>query len=220
MEVNEDTQMENYAFGYPKQCTKCMSFSSHPHQLRVQPYLKDSESNNKVMLIGQDPTIYRKPERVKYVLMLDEENGQLRRWLAGLFNGNNFEAITLYATNLVKCSFDQAPYSSLQGTISFLKPYFEQCKGYLIKEIARFKPDLILTLGEPAHRLFISILDNQKDFLFPMKEAFTGEFKKAMLEGIEFQYSPCLHIKTFRVAETYGDMVGQFKNTLKQYLER
>lgn len=204
--------------GYPKKCTKCSSLSGVTPILRVKPYLKKG-TKSRIMLIGQDPTIYRNPERVEYVLMLDQEKGQLRRWLTGLLGVENFQATTLYATNLVKCSFEKPPYTTLKGTMKFLKPYFELCKSYLIEEITKFKPHLVLTLGEPAHRLFINCLDNAEEFDKPMKDAFAGKFREARLRSVKFQYSPCLHIKTFRVAETYGDKTKEFKKSLTSYFK-
>ena len=50
-----------------------------------------------------------------------------------------------------------------------------------------------------------------------MQEAFTGNFKKVTIEQHEFDYSPCLHIKTYRVAEVYGEGVIKFKKGLANY---
>lgn len=36
-------------------------------------------------------------------------------------------------------------------------------------------------------------------------------FATVQVDGHEFQYSPCLHITTFRVAEKYGSRVGKFR---------
>jgi uracil-DNA glycosylase len=171
------------------------------------------------MLIGQDPTIYKNQEKIDTVLDLDKENGQLRRWLTQLFGSENFERLSIYATNLVKCLFDKPPTIMLEGGFHFLKPYFAQCKDYLVKEIIEFKPALALTFGEPAHKLFIALLDNSSDFEEGMEGAFTGVFKKAELQGFKFDYSPYLRIKTFRVADTYGDSVKKFKDGLADYLK-
>jgi len=74
-----------------------------------------------------------------------------------------------------------------------------------------------LALGEPAHKLFVSILDNQSDIPGSMRAAFTGQFIKAKFNGFGFDYSPCLHIKTFRVAEVYGESVQRFKQGIVAY---
>ena len=50
-----------------------------------------------------------------------------------------------------------------------------------------------------------------------MKEAFTGHFIRANYNGIEFDYSPCLHIKTFGVTEKYGESVQRFKENMSSY---
>ncbi len=209
--------MDNYSFGYPKQCSKCSGLPNIHIGPTVQPYYQEGDQRG-IMLIGQDPTIYKNQEKINAVLDLDSEKGQLRRWLTQLFGSENFDRLSIYATNLVKCYFDKPPTLMPEGGFHFLKPYFKQCKDYLVKEIMEFKPALALTFGEPAHKLFITLLDNGNDFGGTMQEAFTGRFKKAKLDGFEFDYSPCLHIKTFRVAETYGESIQKFKAGLKEWL--
>lgn len=208
--------MNEHSFGCPEQCTRCVSLSEV--RLRLVPSYFKEGGEPKLMLIGQDPTIRQQPDRVKQVLMLDDQNSQLSRWLREeVFGESNFSSMTLYATNLVKCSFDEPP--SRLGGLKFLRPYFANCKDHLAKEISRFQPTLLLTLGEAAHKLFITTLDNREDIEEDMKEAFTGRFIRAKLRGMEFDYSPCLHIKTFRVAETYGDKLKRFKRGLADYLK-
>jgi len=210
-------EMAKYSFGYPTQCTRCASLSKAKVSLRVGPYFKEGDKV-RAMLIGQDPTIYRRPERVRCVLMLDQPKGALSRWLREeVFGKNYFDSLTLYATNLVKCAFHEPP--SRLGGLKLLRPYFHNCKDHLAKEISGFQPTLVLTLGEAAHKLFITTLDNRDDVAGRMKDAFTGEFVRAKLRGIEFDYSPCLHIKTFRVAKTYGDRLKNFERGLEAYFK-
>jgi uracil-DNA glycosylase len=204
-----------YRFGYPQHCTKCKVFSKTAVNLQVDPYYQSS-GNLRLMLIGQDPTIFNDPERVKQVLMLNESNGQLALWLKDLI-GKGYDFVTLYATNLVKCTFGMPPSTTREGGLKFLQPYFEICKDYLVKELNGFAPNCVLTLGEPAHMLFRSILDNAATIPETMQTAFSGRFIKARLGELEFDYSPCLHIKTFRVAEVYGEKVGTFKEGMKSY---
>ena len=208
--------VDNYAFGYPRECDRCAELGGAKLSLRVLPFYHPG-GTPRLMLIGQDPTIRRHPERVKYVLMLDQPNGQLSRWLRELMGPENLESCTLYATNLVKCSFAQPPSDTRQGGLKFLGPYFDNCKGYLAEEIGAFQPTLVLTLGEPAHRLFISTLDKGDMIAQRMKDAFTGAFVRGRVGGVEFDYSPCLHIQGFRVAETYGSGVNRFKEGLSRY---
>ena len=211
-------------FGYPVKCELCSEFDNKPRNIeKIDPYFQKGDKI-KLLLIGQDPTIFDKPERVNTVLMLNEKkgrNGQLRKWLEKeLFGEENFKKIELYATNLVKCQFGNPPTASQEGALKFLKPRFEKCKKYLFKEIEKFKPMIVLTLGESAHKLFakeLEIIDGQ--ISFKMKEDFKGEFYNARLKNITFEYSPCLHIKTFRVAETYGRQVFDFKKKLLERIE-
>ncbi len=204
---------EEYAFGYPEKCDRCTSVD-----LQVKPYLKNS-NGVRVMLIGQDPTIHKKNDRVKRVLMLDQPNSQLSRWLRNLFGEETFNSLIIYATNLIKCSFPEPPYTTAKGTIKKLKPYFEKCNEYLRSELVNFRPELVLTLGEPAHKLFVSFLDNADDLIDSMQGAFTGRFAKASKDGLEFDYSPCLHIRTFRVDDVYGDRVRRFKEGISAYFK-
>ena len=68
--------------------------------------------------------------------------------------------------------------------------------------------------------LFVSLLDNSSEMSKEMKNAFTGRFVRARLHGFEFDYSPCLHIQTFRVAEKYGAKVEDFKRSLLTYFDK
>jgi uracil-DNA glycosylase len=205
-------------FGYPTNCYKCNTSNECEEknlELNVKPFYQE-RNNFRLMLIGQDPTIFVKKERVKQVLMLDEPNGQLRRWLENLLGKDTFGNFTVYATNLIKCTFPKPP-STYSGKY-FLKPYFEICKNYLEQEVLNFRPNLILSFGEPAHRYFSSIFDNSAEIGNTMQSAFGNDLKffKAKINGFEFSYSPSLHIKTFRVAETYGKKIEKFKTALKR----
>jgi len=206
---------DNYKFGYPKNCTLCQSFDSSI-RLTVKPHYKTG-SQTKIMLIGQDPTIFKDPDknRVKEVLMLDQENGQLKRWLRNFIGSKNFEQSEIYATNLIKCTFPTPP--STRGKEEVLAPYFDCCQQYLLKEIENYKPTVVLTLGEPAHKLFLTKVQSDEIIPTAMNKAFTGRFYRVKVNSIPFDYSPCLHIKTFRVAETYGDKVKTFKNGIEHY---
>ena len=206
-----------YEYGYPHSCIKC-SYSNDCLEkvivLNVGPFYHQGNAF-KLMLIGQDPTIFKDKERVKQVLILDEQNGQLRRWLEDLFGKEIFNSFTIYATNLIKCTFPKPP-STYRGK-HFLKPYFENCKNYLQQEVLNFKPNLVLTFGEPAHRYFSSMFDNSEEIGSTMQSAYGNDMKffKARIKEFEFSYSPSLHIKTFRVAETYGPKIEKFKTALK-----
>lgn len=213
---------DSFSFGYPEQCTKCASISPNLHcqlvGLKVGPFIQQG-GGLKVMLIGQDPTIFRKPERVKKALMLDQPNAQLKCWLKDLFGDRNFQSLTLYATNLVKCTYSAPPSTAPGGGLEILRPYFENCREYLVEELLTFQPRVVLTLGEPTHQLFVSLLDNRDVIPDNMQKAFTGQFTKARFKGFEFDYSPCLHIKTFRVAEVYGEKVQAFKRGVLAYFD-
>lgn len=209
--------MDIYKFGYPEQCDRCKNLPYIKLKLPT-PYHNKVTSNKRVMLIGQDPYIYRDPDRVKCVLMLDQQNSQLSKWLTEVLGESSFNEVELYATNVVKCPVKRESSTSPKRVLSLLQLCFDYCKDYLVGEIGNFKPTIVLTFGEPAHKLFISILDNNDLFKDSMKEAFTGDFIKASVRTVSFQYSPCLHIKTYRVADTYGNQVEEFKINLRSIL--
>jgi uracil-DNA glycosylase len=207
-----------YLYGYPHECNDCASIGGDPgRSLKVAPYLREG-TRFRLMLVGQDPTVRRRPERVKHVLMLDQPNGQLSRWLRGLFNPATFDRLTIYATNVVKCSFSKPPSDFEPGGLAFLTPYANTCRQHLVKELSAYQPDLVMTLGEPSHKVFRLMLDQPDVVGEEMKDAFTGSFVRASVDGFEFDYTPCLHIQTFRVAETYGQRVNSFKEGLANRL--
>ena len=210
--------METFEFGYPRECAICNSSNGFSGNLKVKPYFQKGTMNKSVMLIGQDPTIYNNPDRVKYVLMLDQENGQLKRWLReDVFDQAIFDSVKLYATNLVKCTLNAPPGTNSKDK-TILQSCFVKCKSYLVKEIELFKPDLIITFGEPTHKLFSTLIDNSASHVYTMQNDFIGQFQEVTLNGLNFLYSPCLHIKTFRVAKVYGEKIKLFKGSLAAVL--
>ena len=79
----------------------------------------------------------------------------------------------------------------------------------------------MLTFGEPTHKFCIELLDQyDSKEKGAMKKAFTGQLYKVGMNGFEFSYSPCLHIKRYRVADDYGDKVKRFKDTLRNNLTK
>ncbi len=211
--MTQSEMFEPFQFGYPECCADCGDLSINRSE-RVSPYFQKG-NEFKLMIIGQDPTIFTRPQRVRHVLMLDDKNGQLSRWLRELIGSDVYNSITIYATNIVKCTFNKPPSASQEGGLNVLRPFFSNCKKYIEKELVLFSPTCVLALGEPTHKLFSSILEFRPPDT--MQKAFTGEMFKAKYKGLEFDYSPCLHIKTFRVAETYGKSVAIFKNSIKDY---
>ncbi len=206
-----------YKFGYPEQCDRCKYLPYIKLKL-PRPYHNNVTSSKKVMLIGQDPYIHRDSDRVECVLMLNQGNGQLARWLRDVLGEHRFNGVELYATNVVKCPVIRESSTSARGVLSLLQSCFDYCKDYLVEEIDSFRPTTVLTLGEPAHRVFFPILDNNDLVKGSMKEDFTGEFIQASVRSVTFQYSPCLHIKTYRIADTYGKQVEKFRYNLQNAL--
>lgn len=125
--------------------------------------------------------------------------------------GDDFNNITIYATNLVKCTFKNPPSGKKN-----LTGFFKLCRQYLIKEIVNYQPNLLLTLGEPAHQLFLELIKDKSSIRPKMKDAIKEGFHEVEVNGTRFIYSPSLHITTYRVADTYGKTIQQFKDALRK----
>lgn len=207
-------------FGYPSECELCKG-SIEYEGLKVKKAFYRVGNEKRLMLIGQEPTIRKDKERVNVPLMLDDTNSQLYKWLRQSIFGEEFERMTLYATNIVKCSFNKPPSEQVVGGKKFLERYFINCQEHLKNEINSFKPTILLGLGEPVH-IYLSQIFGEETKNVSMKNSFTGKFKFIGLIDSEhkFYYSPCLHIQNFRVAETYGDAVKDFKLGVKEILKR
>jgi uracil-DNA glycosylase family 4 len=206
--------MDEYDYGYPFKCKLCTNLFYNCSSLTTKPYLIEN-GNTRLMLIGQDPNIHN-GRGVNRVLDLDNENGQVRRWLINVFGESIFDTFTLYATNLVKCTLEQPPSES-SNVLKLLQTYFRYCQTYLLREISLFKPNFVLSFGETAHELFYKILSDSGDLTSTMRKDFTGTFSKVRVGEISFLYSPCLHIRTFKIADAYGDKIKEFKINIKRY---
>jgi uracil-DNA glycosylase len=208
--------MDEYDYGYPLSCKLCLDLFHECPSLITRPYLT-TNGNARLMLIGQDPLVHSF-KTVNRVLDLDNEHGQLRRWLVSVFGESIFDAFTLYATNLVKCSLEKAP-SDNNSNMKLLQTYFRNCRTYIFREISLFKPDFVLAFGEPAHELFFEILSDAGDLTSSMRKDFTGSLSKVRVGDTSFLYSPCLHIRTFMIADSYGDRTKEFKMNIKRYFQ-
>lgn len=201
-----------YQFGYPQpSACKCEG-----GRLVARPYYTNRNTKS-LMLIGQDPTI--RSGEATTVLGFDDETSQLQIWLREVFGKTTLTTFTVYATNVVKCTFNALPSSQKGGALKFLKPLFTECKKHLESEISNFKPDYVFTFGEPTHLLFCSLLKDRPDRL-RMKDSFTGDFVELAFNGHRFKYSPCLHITTFRIAMKYGAKVDKLRRLTRETFER
>lgn len=211
--------MNVYQFGYPqKECKTCSHRDIICNACEISPFYKQ-EGQIKVMLIGQDPTIRRTDTQVKSVLMLTNDKvprSNLQRWIEDeVFGNSDYPKIQLYATNLVKCRFAEQPSNSKEGAYHFLELCFDNCVRYLREEIKSFRPSLVISLGETAHKLFCKELYPPENFSCKMNQDFSQIIPVKLKDtDIFFDYMPCLHITTFRVAKTYSNKINSFRNNL------
>lgn len=215
--------MNAYQFGYPqKECKACSHSEIICNAYEISPFYKE-EGQIKVMLIGQDPTIRRASIEVKSVLMLTNDKvhrSNLQKWIEEeVFGNSDYPKIQLYATNLVKCRFAKQPSNCKEGAYIFLESCFKNCVRYLREEIKSFRPSLVISLGETAHKLLCKELYPPKNFSCKMNQDFSKKIPVSLRDtDIFFDYMPCLHITTFRVAKTYGNKINSFRNNLSSLI--
>jgi uracil-DNA glycosylase len=168
------------------------------------------------MLIGKDPTIQRRPERVVQAFMLNDPNQRLPRWIRDDVIGDALDRVTVYATNAVKCRLQSVPQGESGKDV--LTRSFENCREYFRTEVTRFKPNVLVTFGEPCLRLFAVELASPA-LQSKMREDFTGCLRDASLAGVSFKYSPCPHMNTVaRHAHAYRQKLERLKVELGKAL--
>lgn len=199
------------SFGYPPTCCRGRG------ALNIRPYYHERDCL-RVMLIGQDPNIRNQADKVHTVLMLDRPNNPLARWIQDCIFGGEFDRPTIYATNLVKCRLDEAP-SRTPSPEGYLRPYFTVCKETLRLEIQRFRPQIVITFGQPAMRLFRECMHPKDADAIPgtMRRAFTGTaYCKVSAFDVTFDYVPCVHMNTAnRHKDVYGEPLRRFRDYLQ-----
>ena len=114
----------------------------------VPPYQGDSDI--KLIIIGQDPTIKNEKQRskIKYTLNLDKD-GALKRYIEQICKGLGISINNVYATNVFKYFYSEPPAK----TFDVLKKHLEPNIRLLNKELSAFPNIPIITLGEPVLKL-------------------------------------------------------------------
>lgn len=150
------------------------------------------------MLVGQDPTVAR--GKIHTVLDLENTRGSLYKYIVGaILEPVGLKLDDVYATDLVKCRFpdNQTPSAVAKKhdmtIMSFLSPFFRNCREWFLQEVTGIRPKIIVSFGEPVHQLLI------KEFGWAvptsMKEAFSNTYKVGVL-GDSAYYAPCIHINS------------------------
>jgi len=167
-------------FGYPP---SSLCDGSQCQYVVRQAFYKPGDIPFKIMLIGRDPRINKGAiERVTSVFMLNDPTSNLARWIRGkVIPTDIFDRVTIYATNVVKCTLNHKPDDPL------LIKHFKNYQNSLREEFENYKPNLVLAFGKLAHRLVSETLFEEVPSLFV--DAFTGDFH--VIDNV--LYSPCLH---------------------------
>jgi uracil-DNA glycosylase len=198
-----------------KNCIKCKE--KHNNYSPILSYSNKIENKKRIMFIGQDPTIKYGQDRVNIALMLNNDQGGIKKYLIELFGNNLFNDFTIFATNVVKCILKEKP-TEKYSVIDYLKPIFQNCKDYLIEEIDYFKPNFLFTLGEPAYQLFYSLLKNDNHpECYKFGKYFDGHLHDEKFREHYFKYSPIPHINSYKkIMEDYNEENFHVKNKQPQ----
>lgn len=121
----------------------------------IPPYF--GESDIKLIIIGQDPTIKNEKQRakIKSTLNLDKD-GALKRYVEQICIGLGISIKNMYATNVFKYFYSEPPAK----TFDVLKKHLSPNLCLLNKELSAFPNIPVLTLGEPVLEL---LSNNDKD---------------------------------------------------------
>jgi len=114
----------------------------------IKPFI--GNGNNKLIILGQDPTIKNEKSRknVEYTLNLDKKNS-LKTYIERICIGLGITIENVYATNLFKYFYTIPPAQTMDVLYAHLQPNLELLK----EEIFEFKNIPIITLGEPVLQL-------------------------------------------------------------------
>ncbi len=130
-------------------CTQARLLGDEVLTLKAKPWRGE---NPAIFLLWQDPTLSFR--EIEVVFELDSPNSELRKFVEKILKPLGKSIEDIYATNTIKCTISilQNPFSegkeknqrarvekrakeerlTLEG---FLRPFFENCKGYLEQEL-------------------------------------------------------------------------------------
>lgn len=114
----------------------------------VPPY--QGNSDIKLVIIGQDPTIRNEEQRKNITCTLNlDKAGSLTRYVEQICEGLGISIKNVYATNIFKYFYSEPPAK----TFDVLKNHLEPNLRLLSKELSTFPNIPVITLGEPVLKL-------------------------------------------------------------------
>lgn len=209
------------SMGFPGNCDDCIRAKTNAGlfhgeiEFKLRPFIGTRPS---VLLAGQDPTMAER--EVNCVLDLENEDGELYRHIVtDTLEPANLGLDNVYATDLIKCRFpdNQKPKLVAENhgmeIEDFLLPFFSNCRKWFLEEIEEIRPKIILSFGQPVHRMLI------EEFAWPvpsnMKEAFSRAYEVEVPIG-HVLYLPCVYGHTVAVHPYYKNLWPRFIQNLKE----
>lgn len=196
--------------GYLASCQLCTEqgvrheYLSAPIELNCRPFTPTDTPE--ILIVGQDPTI--RSGEAGTVLMLDRPRNSVYNYIKGkILDPLDLRLDDVAATNVVKCTFpgnrppngiarenrvqlrDESRAQGIRAETAFLRPFFDNCKQYVVDEIRELKPKVLLSLGEPCHQLLVTSFD--WPIGLRLKEVFGCTFLVETLFNVD--YIPCAH---------------------------
>ena len=181
--------------------------------LPVTPFKINSEI--KVIIIAQDPTIQQKKSRQKIDITLNlDKNGALKNYVEKICKNLNVKIENIYATNLFKYFYTQPP----EKTLNVLKKHLEPNLKLLIDELDMFGDVPILTLGDPVLKLLVKNgFEANVNYYWgfePGRDHPTRAFDYCQADRnlLNRDFFPIAHQPAF-------SKIDRYKNTFDQYLK-
>jgi uracil-DNA glycosylase len=157
--------------------------------------------NHKIAIIGQDPGITTKKNRVNVVLMLDDKNSRLYQYISKEILGPlNLSTDEIVAFNLIPIQLSSSILKiSQQHKINFYSFIYQLAEYYyptLLKKLNKYQAEYIISLGNPVFE-FLKRKGNLD--IGAIKEVFARKFL-IYFNKRKFILIPCVHYNSrFRI---------------------
>jgi uracil-DNA glycosylase len=180
----------------------------------IPPYVGESEI--KLLIIGQDPTIRNKKQRanINCTLNLDKGKGSLLKYIEDICQELDIPSIdNVYATNIYKYFYSSPPADTQNVLSNHLNLNLELLK----KEISCYANALVITLGEPVLQLLTDRSHKVRNYWSYNKGVCKYDFKKSLFNTnkIKRNFYPLPHQPSLR-KDFYKSHLIDYLNFIKK----
>ena len=170
--------------------------------------------NHKIAIIGQDPGITTKKNKVNTVLMLDDKNSNLYKYISiEILSTLNLSVDEIVAFNLIPIQLSSSILKiTQQHKIDFYSFVYQLAEYYyptFLKKLSKYQAEYIISLGKPVFE-FLKRKGNLK--IGAIKEVFARPFP-IYIDKKKFILIPCVHYNS-RFRKPYDTQ----KEKLKQII--